>query len=774
MATKTDPLKGDDETKFLAEFKTKVKTEAFSMKRSLDQNNLKDALRHASNMVHELRTSALGPKNYFQLYLEVGENLRFLENYLMTGSHGRKMADLYEIVQYAGNILPRLYLLCTVASVYIKKKEAPSKDVLKDLVEMCRGVQHPTRGLFLRSYLSDVTKDKLPDTGSEYSGSRGGNVSDAVDFILQNFTEMNKLWVRMQHQGGIKEKEKNEQQRAELGQLVGKNISRLSQLDGVTLDLYEKTVLPRILEQIVNCKDVIAQNFLMECVILAFPDDYHIQTLEQLLKAVSKLQPQVRVKEILIRLMTRLSDFKESGNPIPPEIPMFNIFSTNISEIILIRQEQGAISVEDVLAISATLLNLTFMLYPEELSYIDKVFDDCQKALEPSEGTPLSSSCVTQLQKLLQLPLDTFKDTLTVLKLEHFSQLPTYLGYVQRKKFAVDFCKSAVQYTKALTTPEQVTKLLSFISPLLRDETDQPNEEADPEDFSEEQNLVASLIHLFKNDSPLDLFQLLLTARKSFGQGGTKRIVHTLPPLVFQALQLCADIPSDEDEEWPQKAKVVLKFCHETVTALANTGHSEVALKLFLKCAAAAGPLGSQFEMIAYEFVRQSFLLYEEKIVESSAQFNTIQLIIGTLHQFPIFTEENYETLITKTALYASRLLNKEDQCRAVYKVSHLFWCEREGGYKNDQRVLECLQKSLKIASSCVESNISFYVEILNEYLYYFEHKNEAVNLTILSQLIQLIDDTMKNSSAISTNRMYDLTREYMKNDPRYQSLGLK
>jgi hypothetical protein len=28
----------------------------------------------------------------------------------------------------------------------------------------------------------------------------GGTVADAVEFVLQNFTEMNKLWVRMQHQ----------------------------------------------------------------------------------------------------------------------------------------------------------------------------------------------------------------------------------------------------------------------------------------------------------------------------------------------------------------------------------------------------------------------------------------------------------------------------------------------------------------------------------------------------------------------------------------------
>ena len=129
------------------------------------------------------------------------------------------------------------YLLITVGSVYIKSREGAAKDVLKDLVEMTRGVQHPVRGLFLRTYLSQVSKSLLPDTGSEYEGD-GGNVQDAVEFVLQNFTEvrpprlqtaltpapsinrlyirlhahslrrrtprarqMNKLWVRMQHQG---------------------------------------------------------------------------------------------------------------------------------------------------------------------------------------------------------------------------------------------------------------------------------------------------------------------------------------------------------------------------------------------------------------------------------------------------------------------------------------------------------------------------------------------------------------------------------------------
>lgn len=41
------------------------------------------------------------------------------------------------------------------------------------MVEFAKGVQHPTRGLFLRSYLSHVTRDKLPDVGTPYEGEGG-------------------------------------------------------------------------------------------------------------------------------------------------------------------------------------------------------------------------------------------------------------------------------------------------------------------------------------------------------------------------------------------------------------------------------------------------------------------------------------------------------------------------------------------------------------------------------------------------------------------------
>lgn len=72
--------------------------------------------------------------------MAITDELRHLELYLLDEfQKGRKVQDLYELVQYAGNIVPRLYLLITVGLVYIKTNPTLKRNLLKDLVEMCRG-----------------------------------------------------------------------------------------------------------------------------------------------------------------------------------------------------------------------------------------------------------------------------------------------------------------------------------------------------------------------------------------------------------------------------------------------------------------------------------------------------------------------------------------------------------------------------------------------------------------------------------------------------------
>ncbi len=56
-----------DQDRILDEHIQVVREQAFHMKKSLDQNNLRDALKFSSTMLGEMKTSRLSPRNYFNL-----------------------------------------------------------------------------------------------------------------------------------------------------------------------------------------------------------------------------------------------------------------------------------------------------------------------------------------------------------------------------------------------------------------------------------------------------------------------------------------------------------------------------------------------------------------------------------------------------------------------------------------------------------------------------------------------------------------------------------
>lgn len=238
--------------------------------------------------------------------MSVFDALRHLSVYLRDSHPVNHLADLYELVQYAGNVVPRLYLMITVGTVYMSIEDAPVKEIMKDMMEMSRGVQHPVRGLFLRYYLSGQARDSLPTGTGE---GPEGNIQDSVSFILTNFVEMNKLWVRLQHQGHSREREQRTKERQELQLLVGSNLVRLSQL--VDLESYKNVILQPLLEQVVQCRDVLAQEYLLEVITQVFPDEFHLHTLDQFLSATARLNPHVNVKAIIIGLMDRLSAYAQ-------------------------------------------------------------------------------------------------------------------------------------------------------------------------------------------------------------------------------------------------------------------------------------------------------------------------------------------------------------------------------------------------------------------------------------------------------------------------------
>lgn len=751
----------ENEEKWLAAGIAGLQQNAFYMHRALDSNNLRDALKYSAQMLSELRTSKLSPHKYYELYMRAFDELRKLEMFFKEEARrGCSIIDLYELVQHAGNILPRLYLLCTVGSVYIKSKEAPAKDVLKDLVEMCRGIQHPVRGLFLRSYLSQVSRDKLPDIGSEYEGD-ADTVVDAVEFVLQNFTEMNKLWVRMQHQGPAREKEKREKERSELRDLVGKNLHVLSQIEGVDLDMYKDTVLPRVLEQVVNCKDEIAQFYLMDCIIQVFPDEYHLQTLEILLGACPQLQPSVDIKTVLSRLMERLSNYAASSAEVLPEFLQVEAFSKLNNAIGKVIEAQVDMPIFGAVTLYSSLLTFTLHVHPDRLDYADQVLGACVKKLS-SKGKLDDSKATKQIVALLSAPLEKYNDIVTALKLSNYPRVMEYLDIETNKIMATVIIQSIMKNNTHISTADKVEALFELMTGLIKD-LDGAEEEVDEDDFKEEQNSVARLVQMLYNDDQEEMFQIICTVKKHIMTGGPKRLPFTVPPLVFLSLKLVRRLQgsSQDQEENPfgddssTSPKKIFQLLNQTIEALSIVPAPELAFRLYLQCAEAANDC--DLEPVAYEFFTQAYILYEEEVSDSKAQVTALHLIIGTLQRMHVFGVENRDTLTHKATGYSAKLLKKPDQCRAVYGCAHLFWVDDQDNMKDGERVLICLKRALRIANAAQQmsnaargntGSVLLFVEILNKYLYFYEKGNPQITVAAIQSLIELITTEMQSDNS--------------------------
>lgn len=109
--------------------------------------------------------------------------------------------------------------------------------------------------------------------------------------------------------GPLAERDKRTAERQELQILVGSNLVRLSQLEGIDKTYYRESILPAILEQVVQCRDILAQEYLLDVITQVFPDEFHLATLDIFLDTIANLNPGVSVRRIVITMIERLAAY---------------------------------------------------------------------------------------------------------------------------------------------------------------------------------------------------------------------------------------------------------------------------------------------------------------------------------------------------------------------------------------------------------------------------------------------------------------------------------
>lgn len=576
--------------------------------------------------------------------MTVFDELIFLENHFMEERrNGRKMQDLYESVQHAAHILPRLYLMITVGSAYIKTKEAKASFVLKDLLDMVKGVQQPIRGLFLRFYLLKTMKDLLPDKGNEYEDDEN-DVTDAIDFILKNFKEMNRLWIRLQYMSSQKDEFKREEERDELKTTVGENIYRLSSLNGLTVDLYKKMVLPNILDTLIVCEDVMSHQFLIECMINSFPDEFHLATLQPLLEGISKLHKDVDIKTTIITLLDRLSEV--AGNQ---ETHIFKLVQKYIEEIFIRFNSK----MESNLVIQVSLLNFCIKCYPKETENINSILESSVNLIKKSREEKLKPEAMRLLVKLLSIPLDTL--SLRILEMPQYPLLLKYMAYNGRRTVSLRILKAVFKSKKKIDNMDMLNQLLSFIEPLLRDD-EESEEEQEAYEFSEEQECVSKLIHLIYNDDLDVYYNLLQRIKKELTQGGIKRMKYTLPSFIFNLFQFIyaldgliikhkdrenprTDYSEEDDADTGPLPKIpsitIQKVFYQIneLLGLITSSYPEVTLRLFCQAAQVIDNITNNLDLedLAYDFISTALLVYQDELSDSDEKLCAIKLIVSTI-----------------------------------------------------------------------------------------------------------------------------------------------
>ena len=542
------------------------------------------------------------------------------------------------------------------------------------------------------------------------------------------------------------------------------------------------------MQQIVGCKDPIAQEYLMECIIQVFPDELHLQTLDVFLEPCGKLHPKVNVKNIIIALMDRLASFSLSETAGESEAlkemhdKLFEMFSAQIALTIKGRPDMP---IEDVVALQHSLVNLALKCYPGRIDYVDQVLAYTCTALkevgkvstrEINHSTPVFNP----LMKLLQLPAESTSVSM-VLKFEHYVPLIEFLGYDLRKELACFSIQSLVQNDVKLTTADEVSTFLDIVDPLIQDQPDQNLEDEDEDEFSEEQCLVGRMIQCFKGSTPDLQYTILSATRKRLGTGAgcERRIKRTLPAIIFQGLQLVLQynkMTAEDDSAAEAKMAKIFKFLHQTITALSKAEFTDLALRMFLQAALTSDQTSfAKSEDITYEFMNQAFSLYEDDVADSKAQIDAITLIIATLERLTIFGEENFSPFATKSALVASKLMRKVDQAKGVCLCSFVFWSNQLELAKNSddapdgKQVRQCLTKALKVANSCMEpaEQVKLFVEIFNYYIIFYEKKCTAIKLEDLNKLVVLIREnigSVEGDKAAPINTYFENALLHIKN----------
>ena len=783
----------------------KIKEQAFHINSAIEKNNLRQCLKEAYTMLCELRTNELSPKSYYGLYMSVVDVMLTLKNYMIEEiSRGRRLIDLYDDVQQAQNVIPRLYLMITAGSIYIERVPRSTRIIIYDMLGLVKAVQNPIKGLFLRNYLLKMLKDKLPDKDNVYL-REGASFEDSIKFIIENMEEMNRLWIRLS--GGVHgpENAKRDKEREELKVLIGESMTKLSSLENLNLEIYEEIVLPKLLNIILNSKDQLSQQYLMECIIHAFPDSYNVKCIESLLEATSNLEEGVDIGIIFVSLMQKLGNYfgrfnksdeneNENGNDKQIFETAQNIYPA------LLKNFKGYMNqnlnnkeintVEDlnkIFNLISSFIKFSIQCAPKEQKFasINNIFALTLELANRYKNNMTEDN----LNKISALLIEPLTNGMNIFRMNDFIPLMNFLNIKSRKNIGIKLIETLINNAnegktnlEKLDSLDSLDKILKYIKPLLTNSKDAIQEEDYV--YEAEQSVVCKLIYIIRTNNIEIIYKILNDLKNIFSHGGPNRRKYTMPPLALRIIKFCHDITLCYENKLgliPEKKKKN-KFVKEIIESLdiskiendeifyklisniykllkealdiISQEQPELGFKLYLNAASQANSINcnkEKFQKLCINFIKTAMSIYDEGRYDLTHKYEMLIQISSLLLTINI-KNEDVEEIINQLIKNSDNMKQREEQCKSMLILSQIYFSI----FKDSKKVIECLNKARRYADFAMTNppNLILFVEYLNKILFFIEQDIKIVEIKQeeINDLIELIKGHIRTIKSITSD----------------------
>ena len=788
-------LPESEQDNLLSKSLTKIKEQTYFINNTISQKKLRQCLKESYILLNELRTNNLTPKRYYNLYISVFDIMLNIKNYLKEEiSRGRILIDLYDKVQQAKNVIPRIYLMITVGSIYIEKIPKSAHTILFDLLGVIKQVQNPVKGLFARNYLLKMIKDKLPDRDNIYE-KEGGTFEDSLKFLIQNMEEMNLLWCRLLIGVQGDEKKLREKEREELKILIGESINKLSSLESLTKEIYEEQILPKLLKIIIGSNDILSQQYLMECIIHSFPNSYNIKCVEQILETMTQLKKGVDICILFINLMDKIGQyfgnyennidnnindiFESAKNVYPVLLENFEvIINSNIN-----KENEKEKNIENnisnmpllkLLDLICSFLKFSIKCSPEEQKYnsVDKILYNTNLIIK-NYRNKITKEEIKNICKIILIPIEAYLNFFNIK--EHF-KLFELLDDNSKKKISIEIINYLVNNKDSkkvlkLDSLENFREIMKYMQPLLQNyKKDKEQKLNNINIIKEEQNIICRLLYTINSQDPELIFEIFNQFKNIFSYGGQICIKYSLPSLVNSIIifthkliicyenktsqlpkelninekslkEIINSINIDEmtNEIFMKLITNLFKLLKETINLISQT-NPEIGFKLYIYCVSLINNIfieREKFNELCLSFINEALNLLELNPKLNKA--NLIQYLSSYLINFNILTDEQKNKLMNTFNKIDEEMQNREQQFKLILIISKLYYYF----FKDSKNVLECLIKARRYADfeMTISKNISLYIDLINIMIFFVEKDNDIIEIKKeqIEDLIELI-----------------------------------